>query len=413
MGNRIGKLSLRISLVVLLALTSLLSGCGAGNNSAADSADVIKVGVLFSLSGWASVTEKGMANAALLAIDEINANGGVKGKKLVPIQEDLASEPSVAVTKAKKLLSQDNVVAVVGGYTSASRQAMLPVFTDHHKILVYPSYYEGEECSNNVIYTGATPNQQLQEFIPWLVNNQGKKFFLVGSDHVYPVEINKQVKALLEMHGGEVIGEEYVPAGHSEFSSMINKIKNEKPDVIFSTLVGDSIASFYKQYHSYGLNPEEMPIASPVTAESEVASMGVEAAIGHLSSFTYFQSVDTPENQKFIKAYQDKFGDEEPITSVIEASYLSTHLLAQALDKAEDMNDFEQLANAFRGLEFNSPQGAVKVDDENNHTWLRPRIGKVGADGQFEILQEAKDSIHPEPWATAIFPDKIGICKLH
>lgn len=401
-----------------LALSLILTGCGGskeagGQNGGGKGEDGIKVGVLFSLSGATAVTEKGMANAALLAIDEINAEGGVKGKKLIPVQEDLASEPSVAATKAKKLLLQDKVVAIVGGYTSASRQAMLPIVEQNKGVLVYPTLYEGEEASKNIIYTGATPNQQLQDFIPWLVENYGKKFFFVGSDYVYPAETNKQVKALLAKSGGEVVGEEYVPIGHSEFASIINKIKVSQPNVIFSDLVGDSVAAFYKQYKSYGLDPQKMPIASPITAETDIATMGAEVGEGHISSYGYFQSLETPENKKFVDAYHKKYGPNEPITSVMEAAYFSTHLLAKALEKVDDMTNADKLILAFAGLEFQAPQGKIKVDEHNNHTWLYSRIGKIGKDGQFHVLKESKETIHPEPWAKILFPDKQNAANLH
>lgn len=410
------KKRIRTMLALGLGVTLTLAGCGGSktaSNSSGGDGDGIKVGVLFSLSGATAVTEKGMANAALLAIDEINANGGVKGKKLIPVQEDLASQPSVAATKAKKLLLQDKVVAIVGGYTSASRQAMLPIVEQNKGVLVYPTLYEGEECSKNIIYTGAVPNQQLQDFIPWLIENYGKKFFFVGSDYVYPAETNKQVKALLQKHGGEVVGEEYVPIGHSEFSSVINKIKAAQPNVIFSDLVGDSVAAFYKQYKSYGLDPAKMPIASPITAETDVASMGAEVGEGHITSYGYFQSLDTPENKKFVEAYHKKYGQNEPITSVIEAAYFSTHLLAKALEKTDDMKNADKLVKAFAGLEYQAPQGKIKIDEHNNHTYLYSRIAKIGKDGQFHVLKESKEPIAPEPWAKILFPDKQNACNLH
>lgn len=387
--------------VVMICLVVLLMGCSKSGGSSAE----IKVGVLFSLSGGLSVSEKGMANAAMLAIEEINAKGGVKGKKLVAVQEDMASEPSAAATKAKKLLLQDKVVAIIGGYTSPSRQAMLPIVEQNNGVLVYPTFYEGQEYSKNIIYTGATPNQQLQDFIPWLTKNVGKKFYFIGSDHVYPVETNKQVKIMLEKNGGQNVGEQYVPLGHSEFASVINKIKEANPDVIFSVLAGDSVAAFYKQYKSYGLDPAKMPIASPLTGETEVAAMGADIAKGHISSAAYFQSVDTPENKSFVKAYQKKYGANESISQVIEATYFSTYLLAKALEKVEDPSKSADLIKAFAGLEIQAPQGKVKVDPENNHTWLHAMIGKVGENGQYKILQSSSDTIQPEPWSKELFPN--------
>jgi len=389
--------------VIAICLAALLMGCSKSGSKGSD--DEIKVGVLFSLSGGLAVSEKGMSNAALLAIEEINAKGGIKGKKLVAVVEDMASEPSAAATKAKKLLLQDKVVAIIGGYTSPSRQAMLPIMEDNNGLLIYPTFYEGQEYSKNIIYTGATPNQQLQDFVPWLIQNQGKKFYFIGTDHTYPVETNKQVKIMLEKNGGTVVGEQYVPFGHSEFASVINNIKEAQPDVIFSVLAGDSVAAFYKQYKSYGLDPVKMPIASPLTGETEVAAMGIDVAQGHISSAAYFQSVDTPENKSFVEAYKKKYGDGEMITQVIEASYFSAHLLAKALEKVEDPSNTDELIKAFAGLEFQAPQGKIKVDPENNHTWLQSLIGKTGADGQYEIIQKSNESLHPEPWSKDLFPD--------
>lgn len=395
--------------LVTAAVSTLLVGCNGGSSSGGSGAsggdDKIKVGVLFSLSGSSAVTEKGMANAAMLAIKEINESGGINGKKIEPVQEDYASEPSTAATKAKKLLQQDKVVAIVGGYTSASRLAMLPIVEQSGGVLVYPTFYEGEEFSKNVIYTGLTPNQQILDLVPYLVKNLGKKVYFIGSDYVFPVETNKQVKELLKMEGGEVVGEQYVPMGHSEFASVINKIKEAKPDFIFSDLVGDSLVAFYKQYKSYGLKAEEMPIVSPVTGETEVVSMGNDVAQGHYASASYFQSINTPENEKFVKAYHAEYDKNEAITQVMEAAYNSTKLLAEALKKTTDVNDSKALIDAFSGLELQAPQGKIRVDAENHHTWLNSRIGKVGPDGQFEILQTSSEPIYPEPWAKVLFPN--------
>jgi urea transport system substrate-binding protein len=390
--------------VVALSLAILLLGCS--DKQAGTNDDGIKVGILFSLSGGTAVAEKPMANAALMAIEEINANGGINGKKIIPIEEDYASNPSEAATKAKKLLLQDKAVAIIGGFTTSSRKAMLPIVEEHNGTLIYPTIYEGLEYSKNIIYTGTLPNQQLQGFIPWLTKNVGKKFYFVGSDYDFPAEINNQVRELLKMHGGEVVGEEYAPLGHSEFSSLINKIKEEKPDLIFSTLVGDSVASFYKQYKSYGLDPATMPIASPVTVESDIAAMGASAAEGHITSAAYFQSIDTPENKKFVEKYLEKYGKDAPISHLVEATYNATHLLGQALENVENASNSEELVKAFAGLELQAPQGKIKVDEENNHTWLNSRIGKVGKDGQFEIISETKEPIYPEPWAEILFPNQ-------
>ena len=397
-------------LISIITLVLLLSACGGGGSSTTPSSgssngeDGIKVGVVFSLSGTTAVVEEGMANAAMLAIEEINETGGINGKKLIPIQEDYLSDPSEAATKARKLLMQDEVAAIVGGYTSASRQAMLPIVESNNGVLVYPTYFEGEEYSRNIIYTGTTPNQNLQDFVPWVADNLGKTFFFIGSDYVYPVQTNNQTKRLLALEGGESVGEEYVPLGHSEFSSILNQIRHANPDVIFSTLVGDSVAAFYSQYADYGFSPDTMPIVSPSTNESEVNAMSGAVAAGHYSSHSYFETVDTPENKAFVEKYKAKFGDGEPLHVSAEAAYMSVYVLAEALKKVEDPYDSDALLAAFIGVEVDAPQGKVIID-ENNHAWLNSRIAKLDENGDFQTIVESDGPIQPEPWSKILFPD--------
>ncbi len=241
---------------------------------ASAAAGEIKVGVLFSLTGTTAIIEESLNKATIMAIEEINAAGGIKGMKVVPVVEDPASDPATFAEKARKLVVGDKCVSVFGSYTSASRKAVLPVFERQNNLYWYPTLYEGRECSKNVIYTGAVPNQQQDEFIPWLINKFGKKFYLIGSNYIYPKEENNYCKKLLQKHGGEVVAEEYVPLGHSEFSSVINKFRSTQPNVIFSTVVGDSVVALHRQYHAAGLDPAKMPMASLTTSENEIAAMG-------------------------------------------------------------------------------------------------------------------------------------------
>lgn len=392
--------------ISLISLAIIVSGCGINkpSTSSASNEEGIKVGILFSLGGTTALIEEGMANAALLAIEEINAAGGVNGKELIPVQEDYSSDPSEAASKVRKLIMQDEVAAVVGGYSSASRQAMLPIVEDNNSVLVYPTYFEGEEYSKNIIYTGTTPNQNLQNFIPWATEKLGKKVYFIGSDYVYPVQTNKQALKLLALDGGESVGEQYVPLGHSEFSSILNDIRKADPDFIFSTLIGDSVAAFYSQYADYGFKAEEMPILSPATAEPEVNAMSPEVAAGHYSSHAYFETIDTPENKKFIESYKSKYGDDEPLHVTAEAAYISVHLLAKAMEKVENPYDSEALLVAFNGIEYDAPQGKVKID-ENNHTWLNVRIAQIGKNRDFQTVVESEEAIKPEPWSKLLYPD--------
>ena len=253
--------------------------------------------------------------------------------KVVPIVEDPASDPATFSQKAKKLVIGDKCVSVFGSYTSASRKAVLPVFEKYDNLYWYPTLYEGRECSKNVIYTGAVPNQQQKDFVPWLVKNFGKKFYLIGSNYIYPKEENNVCKILLKQLGGEVVGEEYVPLGHSEFSTVIGKFKDTKPNVIFSTVVGDSVVALHRQYKAAGLDPAKMPMASLTTSEEEIAAMGGEFAAGHFTSAPYFMSTDTPENHKFVEDFQKRWGKDKTTNFVSEPAYFQVHLFKQAVEK--------------------------------------------------------------------------------
>ncbi len=365
----------------------------------------IKVGVLFSLTGTTGIIEESLNKATLLAIEEINAAGGVNGMKIVPVVEDPASDPATFAAKARKLVVGDKCVSVFGSYTSASRKAVLPVFEKRNNLYWYPTLYEGRECSKNVIYTGAVPNQQQDEFIPWLVEKFGKKFYLIGSNYIYPKEENNYCKKLLEKLGAEVVNEEYVPLGHSEFSSVINKIQSTKPDVIFSTVVGDSVVALHRQYRAAGLDPEKMPMASLTTSENEVAAMGGDAAAGHFTSAPYFMVHQSPENEKFVEAYRSRWGGDKVTHFVSEPSYFQVYLFKQAVEKlaASDINP-ETIREAVKGVEMTAPQGRVRLERENLHTWLWPKIAMAKSDGQFEVLRSTKEWLAPVPYAA--YPDQ-------
>jgi urea ABC transporter urea binding protein len=377
------------------------------NIAKAAESDTIKVGILHSLSGTIAIIEQSLHNAELLAIEEINAKGGVMGKKIQPVIEDPQSLVQVFAEKAKKLLLEDKVVAVLGCYTSASRQSVLPVFEQNNGVLLYPTLYEAQECSKNCFYTGAVPNQQLDDFVPWIIKTLGrKKFYMVGSNYIYPKETNREVKALLKMHGGEDVGEEYAPLGHTEFSTIINNIAGSGAEVIFSDLVGDSIVAFYKQYRQFGLTPADLPICTPITTEQEIAAMGPENAFGHYTSFNYFQSVDTPENKVFVERYKAKYGANSVTNAVMEAAYFSTYLLAQAIEKVKSTEADALIFEGLPGQEFTAPQGKVKIDEKNHHTWLWSRIGKANEQGQFDIVWTSDASIRPDPWVDLLYPNK-------
>jgi len=361
----------------------------------------IKVGVLYSLTGTTAIIETSLNQATLLAIEEINASGGVNGMKITPVIEDPESDPATFAQKARKLVLSDKCVSVFGSYTSASRKAVLPVFEKYKNLYWYPTLYEGRECSQNVIYTGAVPNQQQKEFVPWLVKNFGKRFYLIGSNYIYPKEENNVCKILLKQLGGEVVGEEYVPLGHSEFSSVIQKFQDTKPNVIFSTVVGDSVVALHRQYRAAGLDPTKMPMASLTTSEEEIAAMGGEFAAGHFTSAPYFMSYNSSENQRFVAAFRKRWGANKVTNFVSEPAYFQVYLFKQAVEKlhGSDINP-QMIRTAAWGQEYKAPEGLVKIDPENAHTFLWPKIGEAQTNGQFKIIEQSKEWVEPLPyWA--------------
>lgn len=389
---------------VVIALTGCVEGgepkqsaATSGTGEAVSTEDTIKVGILHSLSGTMAISEVSVKDAEMLAIEEINAAGGVLGKQIEPVVEDGASDWPTFAEKAGKLLQQDKVAAVFGGWTSASRKAMLPVFEQNNGLLFYPVQYEGLESSPNIFYTGATTNQQIVPSVTWLLENRGKKFYLLGSDYVFPKTANQIIKAQLEAEGGEVVGEEYTPLGHTDYSTIISKIKAAQPDIVYNTLNGDSNVAFFKQWKDAGMTADKMTTLSVSVAEEEIRGIGADVLKGHLASWNYYQTTDTPENAAFVQKYKEKYGQDRVTADPIEAGYVAVYLWKAAVEKAGS-TDVEKVREAAKGLEFDAPEGKVTVDGENQHIYKTVRIGEVQADGQFKELWNSGDPVKPDPY---------------
>lgn len=396
---------LAIGLSISIAVTTLLAGCGSSStasdtssaSSAAASGDTIKVGILHSLSGTMAISEVSVKDAEMMAIEEINAAGGVLGKKIEPVIEDGASDWPKFAEKAKKLLQVDKVATVFGCWTSASRKAVLPVFEENNGLLWYPVQYEGMEASPNIFYSGAAPNQQIVPAVDWLLENKGKKFFLLGSDYVFPRTANKIIKAQLAAKGGELIAEEYTPLGHTDYSTIVNKIKSAKPDVVFNTLNGDSNVAFFKQLKDAGITAKDLTTLSVSVAEEEVRGIGADNMAGHLVSWNYYQTTDTPENKTFVEKYKAKYGKDRVTDDPIEAAYINVYLWAEAVKKAGS-TDVAKVKEAAKGLEFKAPEGTVKIEGENQHIWKPVRIGEVQPDGLIKEIWSTPETVKPDPF---------------
>ncbi|WP_248927877.1 urea ABC transporter substrate-binding protein [Paenibacillus hamazuiensis] len=359
----------------------------------------IPVGIVHSLTGTMSISEVSVKDAEMMAIDEINQAGGVLGKKLKPIIEDGASDWPTFAEKTKKLLQKDKVAVIFGGWTSASRKAVLPVVEQNKGLFFYPVQYEGLEASPNIFYTGATTNQQIVPAVTWLLQNKGKKFFLLGSDYVFPRTANKIIKEQLKAEGGTLIAEEYTPLGHTDYNTIISKIKKEKPDVVFNTLNGDSNVAFFKQLKDAGIGPNDLTTLSVSIAEEEIRGIGASVLEGHYAAWNYYQTTDTPENKKFVDAYKTKYGKDRVTDDPIEAGYFGVYLWAEAVKKAGS-TDVDKVKAAAKGLEYSAPGGKVKIDGDNQHVYKTVRIGQVQADGQFKEVWNSGQPVKPDPFLT-------------
>lgn len=378
----------------------------------------IKVGVLFSLTGNLAVVENDSTQVVLYAIDEINANGGVAGMEVEPVVIDAKSDIKVYSEKISQLILRDRVIATFGGYTSASRRAVAPIVMARNHLFYYPTCYEGRECTQNIICTGPLANQHSQDLIPFMVENFGPKVYLIGSNYIWPKESNKNAKVWLEKTGGEVVGEDYVPLGGSEFTPIFNKVRQTEPDFIFSTVVGDSDIALHKQFLQEGFKADKMPIASLTTGEIETRAMGAEAGAGHFLSAPYFQTLENKTNEKFVEGYlSSKYGGGGVTHYNMEETYLSVYVWKYGVEKAlAGSGDIEavtprMIRDASAGIEVSddvSPEGKVWIDPENFNIWLKPKIGQCQGDGQFKVVKASDEHVAPDPFS--IYPER-GVCK--
>lgn len=362
--------------------------------------DTVTVGILHSVTGTMSISETGSVQAEKLAIKQINEAGGVLGRQIKYIQEDGASDWPTFAEKSRKLLVNDKVAAVFGCWTSASRKAVLPVFEQYNGMLYYPTFYEGLEQSPNVIYTGQEATQQILAGIDWVVKEKdAKTFYLLGSDYIWPRTSNKIARKHIEKMGLKVVGEEYYPLGHTQFNSVINKIKLKKPDVIYAIVVGGSNVAFYKQLKAAGIDMTDgkYTLLTISVTEDEILGIGGENMQGAYAAMKYFQSLDNPNNAAFVKAFKAEYGENSVIGDVTQAAYLGPWLWKAAVEKAGSF-DVDKVREASPGIELTSaPEGYVKIHP-NHHLWSKTRIGLALPDGQYQVVHETKDLIEPNPF---------------
>ncbi|MFP3752798.1 MULTISPECIES: urea ABC transporter substrate-binding protein [Cupriavidus] len=392
----------------------------------AQSKDPIKVGILHSLSGTMAISETSLKDVALMTIDEINKSGGVLGRKLEPVVVDPASNWPLFAEKARQLITQDKVAVTFGCWTSVSRKSVLPVYEELNSLLFYPVQYEGEEMSKNVFYTGAAPNQQAIPAVEYLMSKEGggaKRFFLLGTDYVYPRTTNKILRAFLKSKGvaDKDIEEVYTPFGHSDYQTIVANIKKFSQGgktAVISTINGDSNVPFYKELGNAGLKAKDVPVVAFSVGEEELRGIDTKPLVGHLAAWNYFMSVKNPENDAFkkqwaawVKANNLPGGDKRVTNDPMEATYVGIHMWAQAVKKA-GTTDADKVRQAMYGQTFKSPDGFTLTMGENHHLYKPVMIGEVKGDGQFTVVWKTPKPVRAQPWSPFIAgnegkPDKV------
>lgn len=409
------------SLIVLLAL-GVVGTFTAREvaNAAGEEKGPIKIGILHSLSGTMAISEQSIKDIMMMGIEEINAKGGVLGRKIEPIVEDPASNWDLFAEKAKKLLVQDKVPVIFGCWTSVSRKSVLPVVEKNNGLLFYPVQYEGEECSRNIIYTGASVNQQAVPAVEYFLSKEGgekKKFYLLGTDYVYPRTTNKILRAMLLKKGiaEKDIMEEYTPFHHQDYQTIVAKIKRfcaGGKAAVINTVNGDSNVPLFKELANTGVKAEECPVMSFSVAEDELRGLDTKPLVGHLAAWNYFQTVNTPENKDLVKRFKEfakknnlPGGASRVVDDPMFWGYNGLYLWKAAVEKAGS-TDVNAVLKAYPGLEVQTAAGKIVADPRNHHTAKPVYIGRILANGQFEIIWQTKGLVTPEPWSEYTYPDR-------
>jgi len=356
----------------------------------------IRVGFETALSGEWTIYGIPMHQTTLLAIDEINQAGGLLGKKLVLLAEDNKTDTKTGAEKALRLIERDKVAVLAGTISSAMREAVTPVAVSHHMLYLYPTFYEGGCCNKLIFCLGEVPSQQLEPFIPWFMKEYGKKVYVIGADYIWPHILNKHVRRIVEREKGTVVNEEYVPIPVSEFSSSIARIKQTKPDVVYSDLAGSAHLAFYKQFYAEGLQ-KQIKIGTPVVDEFAVKSLGPEVAEGIYSCFAYFDVLNTPRNNEFKEKYYKKFGAGAPVGTIAQCMYIGIHMWALGVKKAGTTKVDSVIKAMESGLKFNAPEGDVYLEPKTHHLTHAAHIGRVNAKGQFDIVKSFSSIPSNEP----------------
>jgi urea transport system substrate-binding protein len=394
----LGRLVLGAGVAALLLVAAPLAFFSFRHSAATTPGQPIKVGILHSRTGTMAISEKPVIDATLFAIEELNAKGGVLGRRVEAVVEDGASDGPTFAEKAEKLITQDQVCTLFGCWTSASRKTVKPVVERHNHLLFYPVQYEGLEQSPNIVYIGAAPNQQIIPAVKWCCSFLKKsRLFLVGSDYVFPRAANAIIRDYAGELNADIVGEEYLPLGSTDMSAAIKKIQARKPDLILNTINGDSNVAFFRALRKAGFTSEKLPTISFSISEEELSNLSAKDVRGDFAAWNYFQTIDLPENQDFVRRFHARFGADRVVSDPMEAAYIAVHLWAQAVASAGS-DDVNAIRQAISDQSFNAPEGKVSIDAQTHHLSKFIRIGRVTENGRFSVVYCSDVPINPIPY---------------
>jgi urea transport system substrate-binding protein len=385
-----------LSILVILAAFLIAHFAGA-----LDQVAPIRVGLLHSKTGDMANSEKSLVDAEVLALEEINAHGGLLGRRIEWVIADGRSDWMTFAREAARLIETEKVSVIFGCWTSSSRKVVKGVVEQHDHLLFYPNAYEGLEQSPNIVYTGAAPNQHIIPAVKWSYDNlNARRYFLAGSDHIWSRGVYAIVTDCLRALGAEVVGEEYLLLGAQNVEPLIDRIKQSRPDVILSTVTGDTNLPFYKMLAAAGLGPRRIPVVAFGVAEQELRSFPIGDMVGDYAAWTYFQSLDRPENHELVSKFKAKYGSERVTSDAIAMAYTSVRLWAQTVEEAQT-DDPTTVRKLIGHESLSAPGGIISIDPETQHTWRPVYIGKIRADGQFDITWSSDKPVRPIPYPSS------------
>jgi urea transport system substrate-binding protein len=384
-------------LAVVFGWLQLRSG-GGGGPPVMPAGEPIRIGALHSRTGTMSISERPVLDAILMAVDELNAQGGLLGRPIEVLQPDGESDETVFAIQAQKLIEEDHVCAIFGCWTSASRKAVVPIIEKHDHLLFYPIQYEGMEQSPNVIYLGPVPNQQILPALRWIVGFEGKKrWFLVGSDYIFPVTANAVIRDEAKTRDCTIVGEEYFILGSIDMTAVIKKITETKPDLIVNTINGDTNVAFFRALRQAGITAKQIPTMSFSVSVQELNVLGPRSISGDYLAATYFHMLDNPNNTAFVRRFRDRYGAERVISDAMETAYVGVLLWAKAVQKA-GTDDTRTIRETVKGLEIDTPQGSFVIDPNSQHTTQIARVAQFDETGQLQEVYHSPRAIMPEPF---------------